>query len=79
MYVQTPIPLPAGNRAFFTLQLPPNNPMRFHLEGKVVWSNRRKRGRSTSPKGMGIRFVATRAQSQKTLDSILSVLNTLKS
>lgn len=79
MYIHTPVPLPSGAKAFFTLQLPQENPMKFHLEGEVVWSNRRRRGRTTAPHGMGVRFLSTRGQTPKTLDSIFSVLNTIRS
>jgi len=79
MFIETSAPLVAGQRAFFTLQLPSNNPMKFHLEAEVIWASRRRRPGSTLKRGMGVRFLASRAQSDKTLQSIFSVIHTVKS
>jgi uncharacterized protein (TIGR02266 family) len=73
MYVETNKILESGKRAFFRVQLKPQ-PLQFHLEGEVVWS--RKNGNAKNgTQGMGIRFLISPTQTEKTLEGIFSVLN----
>ena len=74
MFVEAPKLLESGQRAFFRVQLKPQ-PLQFHLEGEVVWARKASKTNATSAHGMGIRFLISPTQTEKTLDGIFSVLN----
>lgn len=79
MFVQTSHPGMVGERFFFQIQPEANTPIRFNVEGVVVWTRKRASRQSGVPKGMGIRFTVNPSQGQPTIEGIFSMLNQLHS
>ena len=72
MFIETRQPLMDGDRAFFKIEIPQHQ-IHFHLEGEVVWGQRRRNSRYRPKRGMGIRFLSTPTQNAKTIEGIFSI------
>lgn len=79
MFIDTPHPSAVGERVFLQIQPDESAPIRFNVEGVVVWIRKRASKQISSPKGMGIRFTVNAAQTEKTIAGIFSMLNQLQS
>ncbi len=74
MFVRTNKPGVVGEHIFFQIQPDEDTPIRFNLEGVVVWIRKRASQQTGVPKGMGIRFAEGPTQDANTVQRIFSAL-----